>query len=412
MNILAMAYCCEPNVGSEPNRSWNHILILAQRYRVDVITHPRNRAGIERFPPIPGITFHYVDIGTLLDPWKKFKAEVLGSFRYTLWQVAALLAARRLHRKIHFNAVIQLSLGSLTAPQFACFIGPPLIWGPIGGGHMFPLRMVSFLRYRLFWEIARNMRVSIARWLPWVRATARRASIVLVTNPDTEGIALACGARDVRLVNDIALQESWYPRETEAISQRNPYAVVWVGRLEEHKAPILALAAFRKVREVVPAELVVIGDGSMTGACRAYVNANNMSECVRFLGQLTHEEVRQQVRNAALFLFTSLRDSLPTAAFEALSQGTPVAILDHQGAVQLPDDTSVKVAVTSPAETILHLASAVSDLLMSPEKLRKMSAAGESYAARTLFPRESSVLTEAIETIRLDITAESRCLEK
>jgi glycosyltransferase involved in cell wall biosynthesis len=111
---------------------------------------------------------------------------------------------------------------------------------------------------------------------------------------------------------------------------KNPPTFVAVGRFVDKKAPHLTLLAFQRVQTKVPdAQLLMVGDGPLLGACQQIARAMGLGESVRFLGPRPHRDLAELMQGARAFVQHSI-----TAA-SGDSEGTPVAILEA-GAAGLP----------------------------------------------------------------------------
>jgi glycosyltransferase involved in cell wall biosynthesis len=94
--------------------------------------------------------------------------------------------------------------------------------------------------------------------------------------------------------------------------------------IERKKVHVLieAFAAFR--REVPDARLVVIGDGPERPRLEKRVAELGASQAVHFTGHVSHREVVNRIAESHVFVLPSVRESLGTVYFEAMSQGVPV----------------------------------------------------------------------------------------
>jgi glycosyltransferase involved in cell wall biosynthesis len=93
------------------------------------------------------------------------------------------------------------------------------------------------------------------------------------------------------------------------------------------------------------------------------------------------DEVHQEFGRHEVLLFTSLRDSFGSQLLEAMSNGLVVATLDHHGARDfIPDDTGIKVPVTTPELSAAHLAASLDRLHGDLAQLRSMSGAALAFA--------------------------------
>jgi glycosyltransferase involved in cell wall biosynthesis len=155
------------------------------------------------------------------------------------------------------------------------------------------------------------------------RRVATRAWQVIVFNPsyiDT-----------VRTWNPRAVSSpTWFdPRLiTPASTARDRYKVLWVGRLETPKDPVLAIEAFASLavsHDSEPWSLEVLGSGTLLEEVRGKVAA--LPECVRqritVHGRVTPEDVGRMMSSAGTFLMTSHAgyEGYPRVLVEALAAG-------------------------------------------------------------------------------------------
>lgn len=298
---------------------------------------------------------------------------------YLLWHLTALRRARRIVSDEHIDVVHHVSWGSATSPTLAAGLACPFVWGPLGGGQSVPpafrwsLGAPAALR-----ETIRALRLRSAHRNPLLRRTARRAAVVLATNRETEDLVKRMGARCVRRAPDTAVEQTWLV-PGEHVEGSEALRVAWIGRLEPHKAPFLALDAFARVACEREATLVVAGDGSLASACRERAEKLGIADRVEFAGHVSRAQVRDELSKCHLLLFTSLRDSYPPAVLEAMAVGLPIVALGHQSLVDLPEGVSLRVPVVSAEQVIRDAGQAIVRLIDCPETRRTMSDAARHY---------------------------------
>ena len=121
---------------------------------------------------------------------------------------------------------------------------------------------------------------------------------------------------------------------------RGPYA--FVGRLTAEKGLEALLAHWPADRE-----LVVVGDGDE----RARLEGAYASATVRFLGQVSRQEVVELLAAARALVFSSLWwETFGLVAMEALSAGTPVLSLGRHAVADLVREHAVGSAVDGAAD--------------------------------------------------------------
>lgn len=369
--ILLLVYGCEPGKGSEAGIGWHRAIGLARDHEVYVLTHPRGRETILKTmmaQPNPHLHFKFVTLPAALDPWRRFPGEQFIQARYILWQIAAFLVARRLVKRIDFDVVHHASWTTMTGPTLAWALGLPFVWGPVGSGQMAPLRMRRHLGVK-GWikEAIRNQQVRTVRWNPLAILAARKSRVALAANVDTYERLKQLGAQDVRMQTDSAVEDHWLAAQPREHGPVDKPVIAWASRMLPRKSPLMAVEIFAKVREQRPAELWMIGTGAMLEPARALARELGVEADVRFWGQVTHDEVRQLLSEADMFIYTSLRDTFPVPAIEAMARGVPTVTIDHHGARSLPAEALIKVPASDADQVVEDFAGALLRLADSPE---------------------------------------------
>ena len=187
LKVLVSAYACEPEKGSEPGVGWNCARQIARFHEVWLITRASNRSVIEAglaAAPLPGAHFVYFDLPRWMRFWKRGRRGVL--LYYYLWQIGAYFVVKKLHRNIGFDLAHHVTFVKYWAPSFLALLGVPFIWGPVGGGESTPRGFQrSFSPRGKVHELMRDLARRLGELDPFVRWTARRATIALATTPET-----------------------------------------------------------------------------------------------------------------------------------------------------------------------------------------------------------------------------------
>ena len=90
---------------------------------------------------------------------------------------------------------------------------------------------------------------------------------------------------------------------------------------------------FARVQELVPARLILIGDGPQIGRTQQLVSDLNLSDKVRFLGE--QDQLEPLLSCADVFLLPSEQESFGLTALEAMNCGVPVIATDIGGLPEL-----------------------------------------------------------------------------
>ena len=137
----------------------------------------------------------------------------------------------------------------------------------------------------------------------------------------------------------------------------DPPLVVCVSRLSDEKGVDVLLKAFALVRRTHNrVTLAMVGAGPMLDELTTMARTLGISEAVRFVGAVPHDQVATWLGAATMSCMPSLREGFPNAAMEALASGRPV-VASSVGA--LPGMLSDKTGCLVPPGAPLELAEAL-----------------------------------------------------
>ncbi len=137
--------------------------------------------------------------------------------------------------------------------------------------------------------------------------------------------------------------------------------LVHVSNFRAVKRVPLVVELLRRVRQTIPARLLLIGDGPERGRVEARVRRLGLREHVRLLGQ--QERFESLLAGAAAFVLPSETESFGLAALEALSAGVPVVASQVGGLAEVVrhGETGFLAAVDDVDEMAGYLVRLVSD---------------------------------------------------
>ena len=101
-----------------------------------------------------------------------------------------------------------------------------------------------------------------------------------------------------------------FSRENGLRSTRDCVKVLFVGRLIEFKAPLLAIQIVERARGIsnLKWSFTIIGNGQMMEECRNYINANGLEEFTYLNGAQSYQTVKKEMQNSDIFLFPGIVD--------------------------------------------------------------------------------------------------------
>jgi len=394
MKILIIGHACGPGLGSEPANTWNWAWHLSRTNQVWVVAHPEYKERVDRFlesEPNDNLKFHWITIDSRFDRWVPGQDQERGiRLHYWLWLTEAYEQAAVLHEKVQFDLVHHVSWSTIAIPPPFWKLPVRSVWGPIGGGQLFPTSLDSLLQQKRIKEGLRSLYVTLLPFSPGLRKSLASASMVLATNFETRSLLKRAGAASVKMFLDCGVNGA--PVVPKSQSTRDRLTLLWAGRLEPTKALVVAIRALAKCKERQTC-LLVAGSGSDRARMEDLTRELGLTERVEFLGRVPHQDMPALFQRCDAFLFTSLRDSFGSVVLEAMAYGLPIVALNQHGIrAFVPEDASIKIAVRTPEQIISDFAIAIEALVSNPGCMRKMSQAAYAFANEQTWTRRAEMM--------------------
>ena len=112
-----------------------------------------------------------------------------------------------------------------------------------------------------------------------------------------------------------SLEHPWF-------NSNEPPVILSVGRLTEQKHYACLINAFAKVREKLPARLMILGEGELRQDLEKQISMLNLEQDIALPGFVMNPY--KYMSNAAVFALSSKWEGLPTVLIEALAVGAAV----------------------------------------------------------------------------------------
>jgi glycosyltransferase involved in cell wall biosynthesis len=175
-------------------------------------------------------------------------------------------------------------------------------------------------------------------------------------------------------------------RATLGIASHTPL-VFSAGRLVRKKGFEYLIDALAAMPQDVNVQAAIAGAGDLESELRARVEAARIGYRVRFLGNLSQDEIASWLATADIVAIPSVRDDsgnvdgLPNIVLEAMASGTPLISTPAGGIASVVRDRHTGVIV--PERSGAELAAAILTLARDPEmRVRLGEAARASAVAR------------------------------
>jgi glycosyltransferase involved in cell wall biosynthesis len=397
--VLISAFVFSPVRGSEPGIGWNIGAALAAHHDVTILCCPRLRdedyrreieGYLKRHGPIPGLEIRYVE-APLLSRW--FQKPLI-SFStpfyfvgYAAWQRAAFAQARQLHQQRPFDLAHQLTITGFREPGYLWKLPIPFVWGPVAGASDIPWSYFSILgwRDRLFYGLKNLLNAAHKRFKIRARRAARAADWIFVNAQDNYALITRRWGFDSRIMLDTGA-----PPLTGSVRQYDssrPLRLVWSGLHVGRKAlPLLLMALGRLIREPNPPafELKILGGGPQTPAWKTLAAKLGLTPYITWTGQIPRDRAIEQMRDADVFVFTSVQEGTSSVVMEAMSLGLPVICHDACGmGVAVDESCGIKVSMRGVVGSVRGFADAIRALCRKPSRIAELSS-GAIARARML----------------------------
>lgn len=152
--------------------------------------------------------------------------------------------------------------------------------------------------------------------------------------------------------------ELFQPRNREAAQNKfgvGGKVLLSVGHLIERKGHYLIIEALRQIPD---ATLLIAGTGPDGAALRAQTEALGLTDRVRFLGAIPHQEMSELYGAADVLVLASSREGWANVLLETMASGTPAAATNVWGAPEIITDPAAGALIQertpdSIAQTIL-----------------------------------------------------------
>lgn len=375
LKILAIAYACDPSRGSEFGVGWGWVNAIAAEHDITVITADFNAEPIEkhlalckgvssdnlRFLYVKNRPWHYRPSGTWLRIESSLAKPVM-NLSYQNWLRYAYDLAKRDSAQNCYDVIHLITYVGWRFPGSFYRLRTPFVWGPIGGIENTPWRLLPLLGFKgAIYYGARNLINSLQiATLQGPRRALRAANecVIAATSEIQTELWYRFRAKS-RVICEVG-PPSFTNVKPKRREPSEPLRICWSGQHVPGKALQLLLRAIVHLPEGANYSIEILGDGPCSQSWRSEALRLKIAGRCFWHGWLPRDRSLEIMKNAHLFVVTSLKDLTSNVAVEAISLGLPVVCLDHCGFADLvTEECGIKVYPGSEKQIVADFARAI-----------------------------------------------------
>ncbi|MCR5696842.1 MAG: glycosyltransferase family 4 protein [Marinilabiliaceae bacterium] len=377
LNILINAYACSPNMGSEPGMAWNWCVNLAKHCELFIITEEefRDKIGsvVPTLPQGGNMHFYFNPVTPEVRRMCWNQGDWRFYWHYRQWQERTLSIAKRICNEHKIDVIHQLNMIGYREPGLLWNIkGPKFVWGPIGGMETMPIAYLKGAGIKsVLFNLVKNIINSLQyRFQPNVRAAVKRADALIAATSGCKKKLQDFYHKQVYLINETGCEVL---ENVERVQTKSDVMnLLWVGKFDFRKQLHLAIKVIAELKDL-NIVLQIAGSGNSEPYQRL-ANELEVSNKIKFLGQINHEEINALMRQSDVFLFTSIMDATSTVVMEALQNRLPIVCFDTCGFGTVVNEAfGIKIPVSTPKQSVRDFAEALRGLYNDRELLQKLS---------------------------------------
>ena len=337
LKILLSAYACEPNKGSEPEIGWQWVLNLSKYgHDIYVITKTNNKKNIEKNKPknYKNLKFIYFD----LPNWilniisRKGKQNPLSFIYYFLWQVGIYFAVKPYIKKIKFDYIHHVTFGSFRFPSLLSFYKIPFIYGPISGGESCPMNLrKDFLFVEKIIDLLRDISNIYSKFSPLTNFTYINSYKIFATTEESKNAIPSIYHKKTEVLLAVATNKFKVNEKMYSKKKKN-FKICFAGRLLSWKGLHIIIETYALIRRNFKnVSLAIIGKGIIKQALIEKAKLLKIENSINWIGHINQRKLFNYFKNSDLIMLPSLRDSGGFVIFEAIKNGSLVAVLNQGG---------------------------------------------------------------------------------
>jgi glycosyltransferase involved in cell wall biosynthesis len=419
MKVLCIFEQCNPLWASVPLVAFNLYKSIRELADVTLVTHARNRAGLE--PVRSSHTIIYIDESPVIRRYYRLSSGLAsrGGVVWPLKHAVTYPAYAEFNRRVLDGFGPAVARGAYdivhaftpVLPRYPFAIArqcriTPFILGPVNGGIPYPAAFQHIAR-REFSGL--NVLRLFCRMLPGYARSYTSAARVLAGSGYTAGMIrdmFGLSAERLTLFPENGIEEQQF-HPAGSGGRSSLLRLLFTGRLVPYKGADMLLDAMAmlpgSVRE--NCRLTILGDGPERERLQEQADRLALGSCVAFAGWVEQKDTAAYYREADLFCFPSVREFGGAVVLEAMACGLPCIVVDHGGIAEYTTpETGFKIAPVSRDAVVAELAARIAELFHDRDLLERMARAALQQSRTFYWPAKAQrlldIYTHALQDTR------------
>ncbi len=334
MNIIYIAYSCNPYNGSEDKIGWNIPIESAKiNDKIYVITKMEHKNKIEKELKkikLENIKFYFIDIPNI---YIKVFRGMLYAGRLNIWNKRAIKKVKEICRNEKIDIIHQITPVEFRAMgNYGEISGVKFIVGPIGGGEYIPKQFAKYQKGNILVETFRKIVNYYYKTKMIITKKLKKSDCILYANNETKQYINVTG-NDIVMTEIGACEKDIVLKKKSEIQCNRKMVFLVAGRLIYRKGHIFLLDTLDKIPSHYEYEVRIVGRGSDLKKIEKKIKAsNNLKKHVKVIGRVSFEDMSREYDNADALIMPSIRETTGTVIIEGMSKGIPIIALNKFGA--------------------------------------------------------------------------------
>lgn len=397
MNILLLAYACEPGAGSEYGVGWMVPLTMATRYPdvdIYVLTRSRCKEKIEQEEKPANLHFMFYDIPMLLYYKREMGSTWGEQYNYTVWQLLSRAEIKRLHRKYSFDIIHHLTFNQYRTPSAGYWMDIPFIVGPIGGAECIPKCFWQDLSCQTKKKEKIRSRGLDRKIFHWFNTRSSNKKVILCSSDENLKRLNTFGGKDTefRLLPAIGFSnKDFLLSPYKAAKDSSSFEILYAGKALDWKGLHIFLKSVKTLLEhsadrAIHVSLVGIRFDDEQEMVGSWLDELGLRGNVTLTPFIKRADLLQMMQDdCSLSVYPAFRDSGSMSVLEASALGLPTICFNTGGQDIFPDDILLKVPVADTYdETLKAFSEKIIWAYRHPEELREVGERAKAWVNRHL----------------------------